>query len=109
VAALLVVGIGAYAGGRMVSQRANRFRQRAQFHARRAALFQNGIQSKERAAEDCEAYGGERMIRIAAEYRAEVKLYVKLAAYHASLLRKYERAAALPWLPIAADPPEPGP
>jgi hypothetical protein len=109
VAALLVLGISAYAGSRMVSQRANRFRQRAQFHARRAAMFQNSIQSKERAAVDCEAYGGERMIRIAAEYRAEVKLCVKLAAYHTGLLRKYERAAASPWLPVAADPPEPSP
>jgi hypothetical protein len=28
-------------------------------------------------------------------------------AYHMMLSRKYERAAAHPWLPIAPDPPEP--
>jgi hypothetical protein len=29
------------------------------------------------------------------------------AAYHAALARKWSRAAARPWLPVAADPPEP--
>jgi hypothetical protein len=109
VAALLVAGTGAYVGVRTLGQRTNRLRQRAQFHARRAAMFQKSVGSKERAAADCEAYGGERMLRIAAEYRAEVKLCVRLAEYHNRLLEKYERGAASPWLPIAADPPEPAP
>lgn len=30
-----------------------------------------------------------------------------LAAYHAALRLKYERAARRPWLPVAPDPPEP--
>ena len=103
------LGIGAYAGARLVGQRANRFRQRAQFHARRTTMFQDSIRSKTRAADDCEAYGGDRMLRIAAEYRAEVTLCEQLADHHGRLRRKYEDAAARPWLPVAADPPEPRP
>jgi hypothetical protein len=109
VLALLVPMLGGYAGFRTVSQRANRFRQRAQFHARRAAMFQKSIITKERAARDCEAYGGERMLQVASDYRAEVKVCVKMAAYHATLIPKYEYAAAHPWRSIAADPPEPAP
>jgi hypothetical protein len=109
VVAILGLVAGGYASVRTVSQRANRFRQRAQFHARRAAMFQKSIVSKERAARDCEAYGGERMLQVARDYRAEVKLCMKLADYHARLIPKYERAAAYPWLPVAPDPPEPAP
>ena len=109
VMAVIVVVIGGYVGVRIVRQRANRFRQLAQFHARRAAMFQESIGSKERAARDCEAYGGERMLQVARDYRAEVKLCVKLAQYHARLIPKYEDAAAHPWLSVAADPPEPEP
>jgi hypothetical protein len=29
------------------------------------------------------------------------------AAYHASMLTKYQRAHLFPWLPVAPDPPEP--
>jgi hypothetical protein len=29
------------------------------------------------------------------------------AAYHASMLAKYQRAHLFPWLPVAPDPPEP--
>ena len=29
------------------------------------------------------------------------------ADHHASLARKYERAARYPWLPVEPDPPEP--
>jgi hypothetical protein len=49
------------------------------------------------------------MLKIARAYRAESKLCVKLAAYHAALIPKYEHAAAYPWLLIAVDPPEPAP
>jgi Tfp pilus assembly protein PilE len=92
-----------------MSQRAHRFRQLAQFHARRAAMFQKSVGSKERAARDCEVYGGQRMIQIAREYRNEVNLCEKLAVYHSSLIPKYELAAAHPWLSVEADPPEPAP
>ena len=109
VAAVTALVIGGYLGARTVSQRAHRFRQLAQFHARRAAMFQKSIGSKERAARGCEAYGGERMLQIARDYRAEAKLCVRLAAYHAALIPKYEHAAAHPWLSVAADPPEPAP
>ena len=109
VAAVSAVLIGGYLGARTVSQRAHRFRQLAQFHARRAAMFQKSIGSKERAARGHEAYGGERMLQIARDYRAEAKLCVRLAAYHAALVSKYEHAAAYPWLSVAADPPEPAP
>jgi hypothetical protein len=60
--AALLIGIGGYAAARTLSQRAHRFRQLAQFHARRVALFQKSIVSKEKAARDCEAYGGETML-----------------------------------------------
>jgi hypothetical protein len=107
--AMLVLVIAGYTTVRTARQRANRLRQRAQFHARRAAMFQKSIVSKERAARDCEAYGGERMLQVASDYRAEAKLCVKLAAYHAGLVPKYEHAAAHPWIPVGADPPEPAP
>jgi hypothetical protein len=109
VVATLVLVTGGYAAVRTVSQRANRFRQHARFHARRAAMFRKSIVSKERTARDCEAYGGERMLQVARDYRAEAKLCVKLADYHARLIPKYEHAAAHPWLPVDPDPPEPAP
>jgi hypothetical protein len=31
----------------------------------------------------------------------------RLAAYHATLKRKYELASSRPWLPVEPDPPEP--
>jgi hypothetical protein len=107
VAVSLALAIGGYVLVRTLSQRANRFRQLAEFHSRRATMFETSIRSKRRAAQDCEAYGGPRMLRIASEYRAEAELCVKLAAYHAQLHRKYQRAAASAWRPVAADPPEP--
>jgi hypothetical protein len=73
------------------------------------ALFQKSIVSKEKAARDCEAYGGETMLQVARDKRVEAKLCVKLAAYHTPLIAKYEQAAAHPWLPVGADPPEPAP
>jgi hypothetical protein len=109
VATIAALVIGGYLGVRTASQRAHRFRQLAQFHARRAAMFQESIGSKERAASGHEAYGGERMLQIARDYRDEMKLCVKLAAYHASLITKYEHAAAHPWFSVEADPPEPTP
>jgi hypothetical protein len=107
VVAILVLLTGTYGLIRIARQRANRFRQRASFHARRAAMFQKSIISKERAARDCEAYGGERMLQVASDYRAEVELCAKLAVYHARLIARYEQAAAHPWLPVGSDPPEP--
>ena len=109
IAAITALVIGAYLGARNVSQRAHRFRQLAQFHARRKAMFQKSIGSKNRAARDCENYGGDRMLRIAREYRDEVELCGRLAAYHGRLVPKYEHAAAHPWLWIEADPPAPAP
>ncbi len=109
VGAITVLVIGGYIGARTLSQRAHRFRQLAEFHARRAAMFQESIGSKERAAQGHEAYGGERMLQIARAYRAEAKLCVRLAAYHAALIPKYQRATTHPWLSVAADPPEPEP
>jgi hypothetical protein len=109
VEAFTALVIGAYLGARTLSQRAHRFRQLAQFHARRSKMFQESIGSKERAARGHEAYGGERMLQIARAYRAEAKLCVRLAAYHASLIPKYEHAAAYPWHSVAADPPQPAP
>ena len=109
VLAILVAVAGSYAGLRAMSQRANRFRQLVQFHTRRAAMFHKSIGSKGRAARDCEAWGGERMLQVARYYRAEAKVCVKMADYHARLIPKYMYAAAYPWLPVAADPPEPVP
>jgi hypothetical protein len=34
-------------------------------------------------------------------------LMMDRADHHASLARKYERAARYPWLPVEPDPPEP--
>lgn len=109
VAAIAALMIGGYLGARTLSQRAHRFRQLAQFHARRAKMFQESIGSKERAARGHEAYGGERMLQIARAYRAEAKVCDRMATYHAALVPKYEHAAVYPWLSVIADPPEPAP
>jgi hypothetical protein len=107
--ASLALAIAATAAIRALGQRAGRLRQRGQFHARRAAMFRKSIITKECAARDCEAYGGERMLQVAHDYRLTVRLCMKLADYHARLVPKYEHAASQPWLPLEPDPPEPGP
>jgi hypothetical protein len=106
---IVAAAFGGYAAFTATRRRANRYRQLARFHARRATMFEDSEKSKDRAARDCEAYGGARMLRIAGEYREEIKICVKYAAFHAQLRRKYEHAAAQPWLPIESDPPEPLP
>jgi hypothetical protein len=107
--ALVAVSIGGYVGTRTVAQRSHRFRVLAEYHARWAAKFEQSVTSKERAARGCEAYGGARMLQVAQAYRAEAEHCVRLAAFHAWLVPKYQAAAAHPWLPTTADPPEPKP
>jgi hypothetical protein len=43
-------------------------------------------------------------MRLISEYAAHSR---RLADHHATLRRKYERAARYPWLPVDPDPPEP--
>ena len=47
-------------------------------------------------------------IRMSAkDFREDAEQATRRAAYHASLKRKYERAARYPWLPVEPDPPPP--
>ncbi len=42
-----------------------------------------------------------------AQLHSEASGDARSAAYHASMLRKYQRAADRPWLSVGPDPPEP--
>jgi hypothetical protein len=42
-----------------------------------------------------------------ARHREDAADYARKAHYRAALVRKYERAARFPWLPVEPDPPEP--
>ena len=48
-----------------------------------------------------------RVERLGAESREEAEQYAKKADYYWAVVRKYERAARYPWLPVEPDPPEP--
>jgi hypothetical protein len=43
----------------------------------------------------------------AARSGVEPARYARMAAHYAALVRKYERAARYPWLPLEPDPPQP--
>jgi hypothetical protein len=54
-----------------------------------------------------EKYEGTCMGWAAPTFQADPRLDSKLAVYHAALRRKYESAAAHPWLAVDPDPPPP--
>jgi hypothetical protein len=105
--AVVAIAIGGFLGITKVSKRAEDLRRKARAYAHRAEAMRKSVQSKLRAARGCEAYGGDRMLRIALEYRVEAKFCVKQAEYLDRLSRKYEHAAFYPWLPLGPDPPGP--
>lgn len=49
--------------------------------------------------------GREQIDDIIAENRAEASRHERRLAYHATMRRKWERAARHPWLPVRPDPP----
>ena len=100
--AVAVVGAGLWSGRLIGSRRG--YAQRAQGHGSTERSYLDRAEREERFARDLRALG----------YRGEfgrdfpdLDRYRCRATYHDALRRKYERAAARPWLPVAPDPPEP--
>jgi hypothetical protein len=89
VVAVLAVLLGAGAEVVRLARLAEDYRQRAKYFV---------------AAEDVRnlTVAAERMVDPGAARKPD-----RIAAHYAQLRRRYERAAARPWLPVAPDPPEP--
>jgi hypothetical protein len=95
----------AVAGVALLRSRAEGFRERAQFHASEEVLFRNHAQLWDQAvSEGCTDVPPEATPEQYAWGAARCR---RRAAYEAALGEKYRRAAARPWLPVAADPPAP--
>jgi hypothetical protein len=90
--------------------------QKANIHAAKIQLLSNAWRSSDDGAKrardlanhhrmpDDEA---ERSENLADEFKRELEIREKWFAYYKGLGEKYRRAAARPWLPVAADPPPP--
>jgi hypothetical protein len=90
--------------------RSGQYLQRAEYHAGRAALYQNnGLGQPLLSFHRAESLEGRRLSwpDYLVKHRAMVARYEKLIEHHSSLRAKYERAARFPFLPVAPDPPEP--
>jgi hypothetical protein len=102
--AVLVV-VEAAAGVALLRSRATEFRERARFHANEEGLFQNHALLWDQAStEGCTEIPPDGTPEDYAWGAARCR---RRAAYEAALSAKYERAAARPWLPVAADPQAP--
>jgi len=63
-------------------------------YRRQASLAQMELQVSQSEEED------------ATSFHASAQWYERLAGHHAALKRKYRRAASMPWLAVAPDPPK---
>src|SRR5262249_5675012 len=122
---MIVVAVAAVAtGAEGMRRRHTAFRSIAQLHARHgvlhrevAATFQAGVETDQEIAsffrEAVERESGNKLHReirdrtekLVATEKINAERYAKLAAYHARLRAKYERAARYPFLPVPPDPP----
>jgi hypothetical protein len=104
VAAIAVAAIGLMIGGGVVlKQRRDYFLSLAQSHEKEvASSTARGNALKSRFG-DTSGKTVEEITRVHAAYDR----MIDRADHHASLVRKYERAARNPWLPVEPDPPEP--
>jgi hypothetical protein len=100
-----VVVIEAAAGFAALWRRSADFRERARYHANEESLFL----SRAQLWDDGSSAGCREVPPDATpeEYAQGARRCRARAAYQAALGRKYERAAARPWLPVAPDPPVP--
>jgi hypothetical protein len=98
---IAVAVVGVVLGAGMMRRRRSILHEKAAHHraiGRRQAAKVRGIEELARAATTA---------REAAETRADARVEARIGEYHAALARKYQRAAARPWLPVAPDPPPP--
>ena len=95
----------AAAGLVFIRGRSEDFRELAQYHASEEGLFlvRAGLWDRG-SSEGCTEIPPDAT---AEEYAQGARRCRRRAAYQAALSRKYERAAARPWLPVAPDPPVP--
>jgi hypothetical protein len=97
--------VEAAAGAEALRRRAEGFRERARYHASEGGVFLGQARLWDLAAS-----AGCTDIPAGASpetYAEGARRCRRRAAYEAGLSRKYGRAAARPWLPVATDPPEP--
>jgi hypothetical protein len=102
--AVAVIGL-MIGGGVLLKQRRDYFLSLAQSHQKEAAS------STLRGAAYKWRLGGTSGMTVEEIMRLH-RVYDRMmdrADHHASLARKYERAARYPWLPVESDPPEPMP
>jgi hypothetical protein len=103
---LITVAVAEAAAGMvLLRSRAEGFRERALYHASEAGLFRIHARLWDQAvSEGCTEIPPDATPE---EYAWGAARCRRRAAYEAALGAKYERAAARPWLPVAADPPAP--
>jgi hypothetical protein len=90
-------------GGVLLKQRRDYFLSLAQSHQKEVASSTargNALKSR---------FGGtsEMTVEEITRLHGDYDRMIDRAHHHASLARKYERAARYPWLPVEPDPPEP--
>lgn len=62
---------------------------------------------EKRFAASAFSYSGPGRAIMEERMKADESRRVNASAYYSDLIRKYERAARYPWLPVASDPPKP--
>jgi hypothetical protein len=101
IVAVAALALAAEATRRRMVNLSSAYRQRALVHQNKA-----GLASLNALVSDAEYRRGQPPDRKYAEWRAGFR---RLAEFHEAMMRKYERAASRPWLPIDADPAPPQP
>jgi hypothetical protein len=101
-AAVAVVGL-MIGGGVWLKQRRDYFRSLAQSHQKEVA----SSTARSEALKSRFGSTSERKIEEIMDLQRDYDQMLDRADHHASLARKYERAAHRPWLPVDPDPPEP--
>jgi hypothetical protein len=102
---MVVVVVEAAAGVVLLRSRADGFRERALYHASEAGLFQSHARLWDQGvSEGCTEIPPDATPE---EYARGAARCRRWAAHEAALSARYQRAAARPWLPVAADPPTP--
>jgi hypothetical protein len=100
-----VAMVEAAAGFAVIQRRAEDFRERAKYHASEEGQFLSRARLWDRASsEGCTEIPPDATPE---EYAQGAQRCRRRAAYQAGLSRKYQLAAARPWLPVAPDAPAP--
>lgn len=89
----------------MTAKRIRTIRGRARSNGLRTREYSRRAAAHLAAADDCEKFGGDDMLRVARDYRAMAEDEIRLAERHARLEHKYLEARFRPWISLAPDPP----